>query len=280
MQWNLSSGAYPQSLRSEIEEAILRIKTLSYSLAEYSGLIGRSMDERRQILSQTQSLHAQIMQYKAANYQLRRQLNQIGVLAVEAAQSSVTDATGQESAEPAPQNSGSRSESPAAGNQQSEKLFLRIHFEDGAVGPEDFPYSWLKTGVKKDKQGNGAKAVLCPNCEAVFIDKGIGVKDCGIQSHLTKFKCPRLKHLRPESGTENQPAKKKRKQSPIATEEPEIRVDDEVSVNDELQDLVQQIGQKEDSSNNSSNAHTPEPSDNASSVHNIAAVSGMGDIFP
>lgn len=286
LQWKLNAGSYRADDAVDVQDALTRIKGLSENLFVYNTMMNRAMDERRVVLTQTQILNTQNMQYEKQITQLRLQLAQIGTQALEASNSKgmTTESVTANHTDQVPIccKMESPTAGPAAGTKEpAAKLFLRINFGDSACGADEFPYSWLQNENKKDKTGAQTKGVLCPNCSAVFIDKGAGVKDCGIQSHLTKFKCPRLKHLRPGPDDEHKPKQKKRKKSADAAEaEPVVHVDDE-SVDGELRDLVVRVTSSAvtcDSGDNSDGGgaviHTISDSA-ASSVQNIDAVSAV-----
>ena len=245
IEWNLNAGAYEPAVAAQMRDVVARMKSMSESLSMYSAMVHRAMDERKLVLSQTQMLHAQIIQHKEQNFQLRRQLHAIGLCAINAATGA--DVTATAAPDPVPPVSGSSTASPAG-----QKLYLRIHYGDGVCPDDHFPYTALSRGVKKDKCGKEQTGVACPNCGAVFMDRIPGKGD-GLQWHLSKFKCPKLKHLRPvldsdetagdaAGSGQQQPKKKKKKSQPQQQQQQQEELAQATaSIENELDDLDVQI---------------------------------------
>lgn len=220
--WNLSAGMYDPAVAGQMRQLISRMNQMSESLSMYNMMVHRAMDERKLVLSQTQMLHAQIIRLKEENYQLRSQMGGIGIQALQAADMTATP-------DPVPEPDSDRGQT---GQADQSKLYVKIHFGDDACPPDHIRYSELRRGVKRDKCGNESQSVSCPNCDAVFVDRN-GGKDCALRDHLIKFKCPKLKHLRPADQQTAPGPKKKKKQQ-----------DEEVgqgSISDELDDLEVQV---------------------------------------
>lgn len=235
MEWNLNAGVYEPAVAAEMRQLISRMNQMSESLSMYNMMVHRAMDERKLVLTQTQMLHAQIIRLKEENYQLRSQLRGIGIQALDAADITATG--------PDPLQQESDRSSNGQGDQS--KLYVKIHFGDDACPADHIRYSELRRGVKRDKCGNESQSVTCPNCETEFVDRN-GGKDCALRDHLIKFKCPKLKHLRPvdqQSVTGQKKKNKKQQQRNLET--------GSGSIADELDDLEVQVSSGPEISPNS-----------------------------
>lgn len=213
VEWNLNASHYEPAVDQEMRQLVNRIKSMNDTITAYNVMIHRSMDERKLIMSQTQELHAQIIKYKEQNFLLKRQLQAIGIAALSAIEAGYK--TNGDSATPSP---------------VGDKLYLRVHYGDSVCPADSIRYTDLSRGSKKkDKNGNEWDSVMCPNCDAEYIDKNKG-KECGVRDHLAKFKCPKLKHLRPVDVDDSRkkaadpdaagPKKKKQKKVPAPQPDP------------------------------------------------------------
>jgi hypothetical protein len=242
---NLQAGIYPEPIASHMRQAIIRIQQLSDLIRTNNALVTRAMDERTEVLSQTQQLHLQLMQCRKREFELRQKMHYIGAQALGAAQTEfVSDSSGHQN-----QTTSATSATASAGN--GPILIHGIHFGDGAGPSGTIRYADLRRVAKKDKTGAEAQFVVCPNCEATFVDRKSG-KECGLREHLIKFKCQKLKHMRPESETqkraadadetkENEKKKKVKKTAASPNQTGNGNKTPAENIDNELDDLVVQV---------------------------------------
>ena len=265
LEWKLSAKVYAGDVAADVEQAIERIKQLNGSLTAYQATLTRVMEERKLILKQTHAL----LQEKTGRQQEKtgRQLEiekLRSVLSVIERQAHQALASAAAAAAPDPlvmdvEGSTTETPSPAASAAPTDKLFTGIHFGNSECPEDQFPYSMLKRGFKKDKSGTNQVALLCPNCQSPFLESNDG-KDRGLLGHLKYFKCPLLKHLRPP--------RDKRKPSGNSSSSDggckAARLSSQEEVDKELGDLVVQIKSRVD-----------QESPAKSSLANLMQVSGV-----
>lgn len=184
----MNAGKYPEPIASDMRQAAERIRFLNETLRNMSAMVNRAMDERKVILNQTQQLHIQLLHYRKREFQMRQYLHQIGILSLSASQS-----------EFAADNSSGQTATTSTTSESQSNLILSIHTGAGVCPAGSIRWEDLRRVVKKDRNGTDSECVICPNCEASFLDRKAG-KECGLREHLTKLKCPKLKHLRPDAG--------------------------------------------------------------------------------
>ena len=249
-------------LGTEIQDLINRANTLKESVNAFSRMVHNSMEERKLIMDQLNMLQRQ-------NADFRQRLEESG--------SKLKLLANQITSNLQP-DSNAGNQNPQNQNHQpiQQNLYRRIHFGRGPCPPNFIPIQSVKRSTAYDKNGQEIRTLVCPNCDAEFTDRRGDGRDSGLRTHLSKFKCRRLRHLKPASEFEDQnkePKKKKKKSNEKAgapavivtqSSATDSRPDDAVQPNDsnaesdpldnELEGLVVEVIEKISNSGSSRDA--------------------------